>query len=218
MWPNTHCTAYPPHARTHTRPTRRFVYISPFYWTETSIINNEFADDTYLAPYPGGGTYGSVYMASYDFPFSDTAKWGGIGVLLGWIVAGIALQIIALRYLRFNQDIGTKRRAAGVTTDFASDAEKSLMTVSSASHRGVEQADADAETAARSAAAAIAHQLHASAASLRVVQFGSNILAPHVVTLSWSGVGYSVPVKAGDKVLLRDVSGYAAPGTLTALM
>ena len=38
------------------------------------------------------------------------------------------------------------------------------------------------------------------------------------VTLVFKDLTYSVPVPGGQKTLLNNVSGYALPGTLTALM
>ncbi|KAJ1797698.1 ATP-binding cassette transporter snq2 [Coemansia sp. RSA 2399] len=37
-------------------------------------------------------------------------------------------------------------------------------------------------------------------------------------TFTWKNMGYTVPVKGGDKKLLDQVSGYIKPGTMTALM
>ena len=112
---------------------RWFVYASPFYWTETAIVNNEFSDSKYAVAYPDGSgrSYGDVYMASYDFPFSLQAKWGGVGVLLAWVVVGLALQVLALRFVRFPGALGTRRRN-GIVAEAVDEAEDKIIKVSNA--------------------------------------------------------------------------------------
>jgi ATP-binding cassette subfamily G (WHITE) protein 2 (SNQ2) len=48
---------------------------------------------------------------------------------------------------------------------------------------------------------------------------GSTTAAPPMTDIfSWQNINYVVPVKEGERKLLDNVSGYVAPGTLTALM
>lgn len=46
------------------------------------------------------------------------------------------------------------------------------------------------------------------------------VVDPMVMTdiFSWHGINYTVPVEKGERKLLDDISGYVAPGRLTALM
>ena len=53
---------------------RWLIYISPFYWSETAAVNNEFSSPQYASPYPGSPpgspSQGTVIMASFDCEFA----------------------------------------------------------------------------------------------------------------------------------------------------
>jgi hypothetical protein len=95
---------------------RWLVYISPFYWSETAAVNSQFSSPQYAAPYPGSPpgspSQGAIIMSSFDFPFSLAAQWGGVGVLLAWwLIGGVLLTYLTLKYVRYDVRRGTRRSA-----------------------------------------------------------------------------------------------------------
>ena len=49
---------------------RWLIYISPFYWSETAAVNNEFSSSKYASPFPGSPqgspSQGALIMSSFD--------------------------------------------------------------------------------------------------------------------------------------------------------
>jgi len=90
---------------------RWLIYVSPFFWSTTAIANNEFSASHYNDAYgTTGNTKGEAFMAMFSFPFSIVAKWGGVAILAGYyLVFGLVLQPLALRYVRYDVTRGTAR-------------------------------------------------------------------------------------------------------------
>lgn len=136
-------------------------------------------------------------MESFDFPFSLSAKWGGIGVLLAWWLAGgILLTFLTLKFLR--HDIG---------------------------RRGTRRTPSDPLESAASAASpkAIALSIPEITAPVSAPHGVESMPPVPRITYTFSDVTYTVRVPRAkgdtstdggrlvDKVLLRGVTGYFEP-------
>lgn len=152
-----------------------------------------------------------------------------------------SLQILALKYVRHDEGPrGTRRQlvaapnAAVPGGSLDDDVERRLAAISKralpASTGAPAPAEGDASTSKVDEVVELAHELHELAmhrkqgsarmnASVKV----SGVLPHTPLTYTFSGIKYRVTVKGNDgrpvqKPLLRGVTGYAMPGTLTALM
>ena len=224
---------------------RWLIFVSPFFWSETAAVNNEFSSAKYSGLYPGSTTdsYATVYMRTFDFPFSMGAKWGGIGVMLAWwLVGGFALQWAALKFVRYDAGAPGTRRAAAAD---AGSAEEQLLLTLTSSPPAVDSvaAGGDGSLALKTAVSSSPGQAMAPhTASVGVLELakrlrehaasrkagGAKAAIGHLpcaaVTLTFDDLSYFVTVKAKgragteEKQLLRSVQGFAEPGMLTALM
>ena len=178
-------------------------YINPFYWAIVSISCNEFLSPRYATPIsnaPGALSEGASYSAAYNFPHSQTAMWGGIAFLAcAWLILGWGLTTLLLTYVYYPPAHGTRRRPA-----------------------------ADSASAIATAAAAAAPVGVLPVAQHNSTPFPRVALACRDVTFSvrvpatlppsahwWQRFR---PTPTTERFLLRGVTCFALPGTLTALM
>jgi hypothetical protein len=219
---------------------RWMIYVSPFFWSTTAVGCNEFGDSKYDVTLPDGQTKGQAFMSSFDFPFSDLAKWGGAAILLlYYLVLGLVVQPRILQRIRYECEPGTKR---DVITD--------AVTVSNDDNEEDEIVRVDTNNIGHNKrgnnGVAILNPFRIQQKSVEMVSTNttSDKSAPAtgvtlVQTTAVAGstyvfhnITYSVPVKparstadAGadaapvtSKKILQGVSGFALPGSMTALM
>ncbi|KAF8206137.1 pleiotropic drug resistance ABC transporter [Mycena galopus ATCC 62051] len=149
---------------------------------------------------------GNAYIsASYGYSYGH--EWMNFGIVVAFAVGFISLLLI---FTEFNTSSssdtavvlfrrGSKKAAAHVETDADAD-------VHGAELQDVEKKGGPARPPS-------------STVYLSKVRDPEATAAPAMKDIfSWQNLNYTVPVKEGTRKLLDNVSGYVAPGTLTALM
>jgi hypothetical protein len=145
-------------------------------------------------------------MESFDFPFSLSAKWGGIGVLFAWwLVGGIFLTYVTLRCLRHDGGgrRGTRRTPVDPPPSRSGDAD------------GIASPVALAIASPRAAAAlGPPHGIESMPPVPRISYTFSDVV--YTVRVPRAKGDTSGSSKMVDKVLLRGVTGYFEPVSGTA--
>jgi len=182
-------------------------WLNPMSWSFRSHALNEFRAERYsdiVAGNAGGSSVvrGQLYLENFSIQNEFEYVWGGIGYLaafglcFGWIAS------FALYRFRPVLVIGTKRLAQSKPA--AAAPKEVVIHVAASSDEAKQQAAGSADKDASRVAA-----------SLSVLPFTPT-------TLSWTNICYSVTVGAGktqkEKPLLKNIYGFAKPGSLTALM
>jgi len=196
-------------------------YISPFSWTVRSIVYSELTSTPYQATVCTPGTLGpfvqpdpclalksDVYLDAFGFFKSSAWQWGGCAYCVCFsIVFGVILSTLAVTFFRY-KDVPGSQRISEASFLSAANASASAMTASSSvTDLVVQEAE---EFSMKNPAVIVPVQVNATA---------SSTLPFTPVTLSFENIAYDVtlPDKT-SKTLLRGISGFARPGTLTALM
>ncbi|EJD42304.1 pleiotropic drug resistance ABC transporter [Auricularia subglabra TFB-10046 SS5] len=134
---------------------------------------------------------------SYGYSWSNA--WMNFGIVIAF---GIGFLAILLALTEYNTDTATET----AVTLFKRSAKRSQL-------KGSSPADADAEKGQETPASNGAGIGQEAEKALEDAQTSTGDV------FSWRGLNYSVPVGGGEmRKLLDDVSGYVAPGKLTALM
>jgi ABC-type multidrug transport system ATPase subunit/ABC-type multidrug transport system permease subunit len=195
-------------------------WLSPFSWVVRSLAQSEFNDPRYDSLTPNGIRQGDSYLAAWEVDSKFAYRFAAVGYLLGMFLLFATLSAIALRKLRFPASVGTQRyeeKEESLPDSARSDNNNNKTDGSKRADVGLlaEMAKRYASTAKGSSRFGFAGGSHrASAASA----------LPFIpMDLVFSDITYSVQVQGKDKkkverVLLDKVSGYAASGSLTALM
>lgn len=184
------------------------LYISPFFWSTQSLVSSEFDADKYRVQLPDGRWLSDVYMDSFTFLKGLDYRWAGAGVLIAYyVIFGLVIQPLLLKFVRYDSAPGTQRGPKGFDPEDLDD----LKTAAAAAGAKYE-APAPAEALAEGSVAVPMPRAPSSAAAGNTARF-----VP--VTLAFKDVCYSVPIKGQPhpKQLLHNVSGFAKPGTITAL-
>jgi ABC-type multidrug transport system ATPase subunit/ABC-type multidrug transport system permease subunit len=211
-------------------------FLSPFAWTVRSIAINEFEDPSYavpVAPFPGAPERGRTFMAAFGFAdayidfFSTGWKWGGVGVLLFyWLAFGIGFSAIVLKRVRYDYARGTQRLegaapSAATTGSPAAAATLTLRAVADKADAESSSMPAPAPEPTAAAVVVVANPVRPVAPASSPASFSASASLPFVpTTLAFTDVTYDVfnPRIKKTVRLLRGVSGYARPGSMTALM
>ncbi len=85
-------------------------WISPFSWTTRSMALNEFLAPRYDDPVPGtSDTVGEALLKTFDFQTDSAWVGGGIAYLVGAYILFAVLTVYAIKYVRYDVSVGTKR-------------------------------------------------------------------------------------------------------------
>ncbi|GIL82508.1 hypothetical protein Vretifemale_11338 [Volvox reticuliferus] len=193
-------------------------YISPFAWALRCVVINEFTSPSWNSPIPGGEgqTVGERALGTFDFFTTRDWYWAGIGYMWALTFLLIGVSAVALTYLSGEPPVA---RVADP---------KQLAKA----RQKAEKARQEAEAGARQAAQANVAPPQANGANTSqvhvVVDVGKLPYTP--ITLVFQDIRYFVPNPskgqktddgnpAPDKLeLLKGVTGFAVPGSMTALM
>ena len=137
---------------------------------------------------------GSAYLrASYGYEFSNTAR--NAGILLGFWIFFVVTHVIASEYQTDPGETG------GVMVFHQGKQQKRQPPLSEALNESSKNADS--------------HSAKTNSNEVKAVEPKKE---ESLSTFTWHHVSYDVQVKGGSRRLLNDVSGYVAPGKMTALM
>jgi len=186
-------------------------YLSPFSWCVRSMVNSEFTSTAFQVPVAPPFVMtakGDLYLSIFGFQESLAWKWGGVAVLLCyWCLFGPILSTLVVKYRKLPSTPGAQR-----ISDAAFVAAATAAAVNSAVSPVSTPAAGTPPVAAGSITVASPLELAATTPSSSTLPF-----VP--LTLTFTDVTYCVTLKGGvQKQLLRSVSGFATPGTMTALM
>ncbi|KXZ56523.1 hypothetical protein GPECTOR_1g47 [Gonium pectorale] len=221
-------------------------YISPFAWALRCLVINEFTSPSWNAPSPvtDGRTLGEEALLTFDFYTTRDWFWGGIGYLWGLTLVMLGCSTLALMFLSGEPPVArvadpkqleeARRKAAEARAAAAgTGAPSGVASISKPSGDGIASSADGKQPAAADGAAA------AGSVSLAV---GAGRLPFTPITLVFQDLRYFVPnpAKAQSKdkgkgkgaggvggvdpaipdrlELLKGITGFAAPGSMTALM
>lgn len=218
-------------------------YASPFSWTANAIALSEFSSPTFDVVDSAGVRQGDAYLRAFGM-HTDRA-WMGLGIGVMWLLylLGSLGCLWAVNRLRPQASVGAKRvvkprvkkSLKSVIRLARTDADGKQLHVEitirpevTSTPRVIGSAlstvtmTTEAASALQSAAiiATTPSALSPVALAQPPKQFNLSCLPFTPATLSWKDLSYSVSVgkKKTTRVLLNSVSGFARPGTLTALM
>ena len=197
-------------------------YVSPISYAFEAVVSNEFANrrlecsPSMLVPQgpgisrenqgcaipgatPGSnGVSGDVYIASaYDY--SRDNLWRNFGIVLAFTVFYILVTVVATEKLRFG---GSGPGALVFKKSNKTKKQVALAAASSDEEKGSGNVSSSDETLNRS--------------KTQDEALGSLERSDRIFT--WENVSYTVPTPQGPKKLLNDVTGYAKPGVMVALV
>jgi ABC-type multidrug transport system fused ATPase/permease subunit len=201
-------------------------WVSPLSWAVRSIAQNEFYSKDYDNILPNGVRAGTFYLDSYDIYLSHGWKWAGVGYLAFFYVFSLLLCIVALKYIA-KQHVRKSPHIEDPNSNIAptlrvSAASEAIKHVKSRPSGDVQHEDSSqsgpAEKCASRLVPPLSHVFCVAEPGTRV-PVGSVSLPVEPVSIVFRNISYSVPAgKSEFKTLLNQVSGYALPGTMTALM
>ena len=218
-------------------------YGSPFGWSVRSLAQNEFHSPRYDRLDPVTGVRdGDAFLSSFGVFTDPVWKWMGVLYLGAVYLLLLSLNALLLNSIKPVTPMGTKKSAAAVVPG-KNGADENADAEVAAAAPGAAYAVAS-NNGAGSAAAAIAGSAGATAGGANLAPDASNTDSVRVsvgpqkrlnpkqsfqlsalpfvpVTLAWRNINYSVEVGKGkekhERMLLCDISGFAAPGRMTAL-
>lgn len=213
-------------------------YGSPFGWSVRSLAQNEFQSPKYDRIDPTTGVRdGDAFLEAFGVFTDPVWKWMGVLYLGAVYLLLLSFNAILLNSIKPVTPMGTRKTAVGAGKNAAGGGDADA-----------DEAAPGGAYAASNGAAAVAGSVGATAGGAIIVPAGSNGASnvdsvrvsvgqkrlnpkqsfqlsalPFVpVTLAWKNINYSVEVGKGkdkhERRLLCDISGFAAPGRMTALM
>lgn len=206
-------------------------WLSPFSWIVKSLAQNEFFDDRYTldvnsvecANVPSTYTQpkvevGSVFLRSFQISTDGAYKWAGIGYLFGFFAFFVVMSALVLKYKVVEVVTGTRRSEDeddAIIAQQAAERVKQGNVINKDGTITINAAPIDG-TAKESSA-------FLDSSAIMVATGAASALPFTPITLAFKHLHYTVKVtkdgkKNVDRKLIEDVSGYAKPGTLTALM
>ncbi|KAG6819856.1 hypothetical protein H0H93_007942, partial [Arthromyces matolae] len=196
---------------------RWITYINPLRYGFESILTNEFRTlngrcSTLIPSGPGyenttienqvcttvGSTPASEFVngaryALFSFSFKWSHTWMNFGILMAFAIGFIALLLL---FSEFNTTLAN---------------ESSVTLFKQGTKSGARAADADDEEAL--------HQEKTRPNDPETRNETKEVVETMTDTFSWQHINYTVPLPGGtERRLLSDVTGFVAPGKLTALM
>jgi hypothetical protein len=204
-------------------------YISPFSWSVQSLMLNEFGADKYSNLVSTSATsmqrIGDVYIERFGLRTDQSWKWMGPVYLVGFYFFFASVNAYLLSKLKPITPIGTRKTPLSAVA-----IEPDVVVIDAvASTRAIEMVPVQTDDAPQQEATATSRTGEHTAVqiqpkTLRSAKHSFQLTAlPFVpVTLAWRSINYSVEVGSGAskhwRQLLTDISGFAAPGRMTALM
>lgn len=205
-------------------------YINPISYAFEAVLTNEFSDrdmacsDSMLVPrgpgvdptyqgcaIPGAAVNaksvsGAAYLDS-QYTYTRAHLWRNFGVLIAWAVLYILVTVVAVETFDLARSGGgalvfkktRKAKKAVKQGSTPTDEEKAVAGASSESSSGVIATNNSREGAG------------GQEETLEQISKSESIF-------TWQDVQYSVPYQGGQRKLLNNVSGYAKPGLMVALM
>jgi hypothetical protein len=189
-----------------------FYWINPSAWALRSVTVNQFLSSRYdydscvNVDCTEKRRYGDLILESYGLPLSQKWVWYGFAVLIGETLFLMVLSTIVLNYWRTEGTPVPPIRFA--------ESEYAVRSKSSASKNaapGIESSRVNESYGVDTIPAAVATAAGGDESASSVISF-------EPTTLAFSELWYTVSVAGQDLDILRGVSGYFEPGTLTALM
>ncbi|KAG2487630.1 hypothetical protein HYH03_013769 [Edaphochlamys debaryana] len=201
-------------------------YISPFAWALRCVVINEFTSSAWSGPATdgSGGTIGQQALATFDFYTTSDWYWGGIGYLWGLSLLLILGSTLSLAYLSGEPPVA---RVAD-PEELAASRRKAAEKAAAAKAKAAAAAVAAAATAPATAPLGADGGTAVADVSVTVDDAGKLPYTP--ITLVFQDLRYFVPhPSAGQKAddgstvpptleLLKGITGYSEPGSMTALM
>ncbi|GAA97325.1 uncharacterized protein L969DRAFT_87260 [Mixia osmundae IAM 14324] len=160
-----------------------------------------------VCPTPGydrttGLVNAEIYLStSYGYSYSHV--WRNFGIILGFYFGFLAIQLIGTEFQR------DEAAAAAVVLFKRSNAPKAIEEQVNATGKAIDLEKSNSETTEVPSTAEADKQADAAA---------EDIIAKPTAVFTWRNLHYDVAVKGGQRRLLSNVTGYAKPGALTALM
>lgn len=208
-------------------------HLNPIGYTFEAVLTNEFFErdmvcsDSMLVPQgpgidaayqgcalPGAAingksVSGSAYLQT-QYSYTRANLWRNFGVLIAWTVLYIVVTVVAVETFNFAKGGGgalvfkkTKKAKNAVKQGLALvDEEKAIPSANngqSASEASVVASNSSAEETSGS-------------------ENAMDRISKSESIFTWQNVEYSVPYQGGQRKLLNNVSGYAKPGVMVALM
>ena len=179
-------------------------YLSPFSWATDSLGLNEFTAGKYSDPDPANPSLnlGESYLDSFGLRYEKVWQWAAVAYLWGFYLVLTTASTVLLGYSKPTPAMGAKRPIASKKgSSIAADP------------------DAVVKVAMPSTAANGTKKLAGMRSSAKAsFQLGALPFQP--ATLAWKDLKYTVFLgkEKTPKVLLNNISGYAEPGKLIALM
>lgn len=205
-------------------------YINPISYAFEAVLTNEFSDrdmacsESMLVPQGSGvdpayqgcvipgaavnakSVSGAAYLDT-EYTYTRAHLWRNFGVLIAWAVLYILVTVVAVETfdlarsgggaLIFKKTRKTKKAIKQGTTP--ADEEKAVPSGGSQSSSGIIATTSSGEDADQ------------AQETLQQISKSESIF-------TWQDVQYSVPYQGGQRKLLNNVSGYAKPGLMVALM
>jgi hypothetical protein len=145
---------------------------------------------------------------------TEAYKWAGIGYELGFFLFFGCVCAIALKYKRYVLSRGTKRSGSGEDDD----ADLDIPTEDTKEEEEKKKSQAVVINVL-STGSDVSNSNNSSGDNTKNKPNVASALPFEPMVLSFRDIVYTVPIEGGQqRVLLDKVSGYAKPGTLTALM
>lgn len=182
---------------------------------------NEFSSNDYsMKPDPTqpNKPLGDIYLEAYEFTLDKAYLWAAIIYLLFVFVAFALCGAVAVRTVRYERNVGTSRIASEEEEEEVAPAAAAVGEPT----KGATVAPAPADATALPVDSTPASVPSSTSTSNGGAHPTGHALAFTPVSLTFKDITYDVQLPrklgGGKRRLLRGVSGYSAPGTMTALM
>lgn len=196
------------------------IWINPVQYCFEALMTNEFynmniqCEPPYLVPQgpdatpqhqscliqgskPGSTVVRGADYIETEYTYTRAHLWRNFGILIAWLVLFVALTMPGTELQRPNKG------GSSVTIFKRGEAPKD---VADAIQTGTRSQDEESG------------EKVASQGDGQPNEKNVDGIAANTAIFTWQHVNYVVPVKGGQKQLLKDVHGYVKPGRLTALM
>ncbi|KAE9211124.1 ABC transporter G family member 36 [Phytophthora fragariae] len=200
-------------------------WINPLAWCLRAVAVNQYrspkfdvcvyAGEDYCSQY--NMTMGEYSLSLYDVPSSKAWVWGGVVFLLG----AIAFFVVAGSYILEHKRYDVPAATVAVVPSFDDEKDKSELDVMSEEHEQPNRRDATASYVMVATPRAATTSQEQAPSDMVVVDLHEEQARFVPVALAFKDLWYSVPLphhKHESIDLLKGISGYALPGTMTALM
>lgn len=144
---------------------------------------------------------GSDYIQT-AYTYSRSHLWRNFGIIISWLIFFVGLTMLGMELQKPNKG------GSAVTVFKRGEAPKEVE-----DSVKYQKWPGDEETASKEAQQPAQRTEQESSGNQKLEGIAKN-----TAIFTWQHVNYTIPVKGGQKQLLRDVQGYVKPGRLTAMM